>query len=202
MNGAHDCGGQMGHGPINAPREEPVFHSAWEGRMCTLMMAVGDVGGWNIDEDRSAAENMDPVKYLQTSYYEHWLHGLELLLKKYPPEKFVTPTRAADVPASVTTRAGYVREVPNAARFALGDKVRVKRLNPLTHTRAARYLRGNTGEVIRIHGAHVYPDLNVQGLGENPRWLYGVRFTSEALWGRANGSVVHADLWEPWLEPA
>jgi nitrile hydratase subunit beta len=166
------------------------------------MMAAGDVGGWNIDEDRSACENMHPATYLKTSYYEHWLHGLQALLEKHPPQQSVTPTGAADVWAAATARSSYIRDVSSVARFAIGDKVRVKRLNPVTHTRAARYLRGNTGEIIRVHGAHVYPDLNAQRLGEHPHWLYGVRFTSEALWGSANGSTVHADLWEPYLEPA
>ena len=202
MNGAHDLGGQAGHGPVAAPPSEPVFHAAWERRMCALMMAAGDVGGWNIDEDRSACEAMHPAKYLKTSYYEHWLHGLGELLKKYPPEKKVEATRAETIPAAVTARSSYIRQVPLAPRFAIGSRVRVLRLHPETHTRSPRYLRGHAGEVIRIHGAHVFPDLNVQGRGENPQWLYGVRFTSDELWGRSTGSVVHADLWEPFLEPA
>ena len=92
MNGAHDLGGMMGFGPIAAPPSEPVFHEKWEGRMAALMMAVGDAGGWTIDEDRSACESMHPAKYLNTSYYEHWLHGLELLLQKYTPRQFQPDT--------------------------------------------------------------------------------------------------------------
>ena len=84
MNGAHDVGGMMGFGPVAAPASEPVFHEKWESRMAALMMAVP--GGWSIDEDRSACESMHPAKYLKTSYYEHWLHGLETLLKKYTPD--------------------------------------------------------------------------------------------------------------------
>ena len=84
MNGAHDLGGMMGFGPIAAPSSEPVFHEKWEGRMAALSMTVP--GDWSIDEDRSACESMHPAKYLKTSYYEHWLHGLESLLKKYTPD--------------------------------------------------------------------------------------------------------------------
>ena len=29
---------------------------------------------------RFARERMPPVEYLQTGYYEHWLHGLQTLL--------------------------------------------------------------------------------------------------------------------------
>ena len=83
MNGAHDCGGMMGFGAVATERDEPVFHSAWESRAFALMSAVGDIGGWTLDEDRSACESMHPADYAATSYYEHWLHGLQVLLVKH-----------------------------------------------------------------------------------------------------------------------
>jgi nitrile hydratase len=75
-------------------------------------------------------------------------------------------------------------------------------MHPAGHTRAPRYVRGHTGEVVRLHGAHVFPDSNALGRGENPQWLYTVRFTAKELWGRANDDTVMLDLWEPYLEPA
>lgn len=199
MNGAHDLGGQMGFGPIIAPPSEPVFHEKWEGRMAALMMAVP--GGWSIDEDRSACESMHPAKYLKTSYYEHWLHGLETLLKKYTPDGS-SPMRSENVWVAVTARASYARDVANPAAFTISQKIRVKIMNPMTHTRAPRYVRGHAGEVVKIHGAHVFPDSNARGLGENPQWLYTLRFTAKELWGHANDDTVMLDLWEPYLEPA
>mgnify|MGYP000562822930 CR=1 FL=1 len=80
MNGAHDCGGMMGFGPVVAEENEPVFHALWEARMFALMSAVGDVGGWTLDEDRAACEAMEPGHYITSGYYEHWLNGLEQLL--------------------------------------------------------------------------------------------------------------------------
>jgi nitrile hydratase subunit beta len=200
MNGAHDLGGQMGFGPVAAPATEPVFHENWEARMAALMMAVGDVGGWNIDQDRSACESMHPAKYLGTTYYEHWLHGLECLLAKFTPR--ADPTRPQDIWAAITARGSYIREAPHAATFAAGQKIRVKIMNPETHTRAPRYVRGHVGEIIRVNGAHVFPDSNALGLGENPQWLYTVRFAADELWGNTASDVIHADLWEPYLEPA
>jgi hypothetical protein len=199
MNGAHDLGGRMGSGPIAAPTSEPVFHEKWEGCMAALMMAVP--GGWNIDEDRSACESMHPAKYLKTSYYEHWLHGLEFLLKKYTPDSSST-LRPENIWAAVTARSSYVRDVATPAAFAIGQNVRVKNMNPMTHTRAPRYVRGHVGEVIKIHGVHVFPDSNAVSRGENPQWLYTVRFTAKELWGRANNDSVILDLWEPYLESA
>jgi nitrile hydratase subunit beta len=199
MNGAHDLGGMMGFGPIAAPASEPVFHEKWEGRMAALMMAVP--GQWSIDEDRQACESMHPAKYLKTSYYEHWLHGLETLLRKYTPDSS-SVMRPEKVWKSVTARGSYVRDIPTPAAFAIGQKVRVKIMNPTSHTRSPRYVRGHAGEVAKIHGAHVFPDSNAVGRGENPQWLYTVRFTAKELWSHANDDTVMLDLWEPYLESA
>jgi hypothetical protein len=35
---------------------------------------------WNIDEFRHAIERMGAAHYLESSYYEHWLHAIETLL--------------------------------------------------------------------------------------------------------------------------
>ena len=80
MNGAHDLGGMHGFGPVDPEPDEPVFHAPWEGRAFALTLAMGAYGAWNIDMSRHARERMEPGAYLATSYYEHWLHGLELLL--------------------------------------------------------------------------------------------------------------------------
>ncbi len=80
MNGAHDLGGMHGLGPIAPDPNEPVFHDAWERRAFAITLACGALGVWNLDMTRHARERMDPAAYLDSSYYEHWLHGLELLL--------------------------------------------------------------------------------------------------------------------------
>ncbi|HHI82548.1 MAG TPA: nitrile hydratase subunit beta, partial [Rhizobiales bacterium] len=84
----------------------------------------------------------------------------------------------------------------------VGDMVKTRNINPSGHTRLARYLRGRTGEVIRVHGVHVFPDDNAHGRGENPQWLYNVRFDARELWGEGHRETdyIHADLWEPYFE--
>jgi nitrile hydratase len=53
-----------------------------------------------------------------------------------------------------------------------------------------------------VHGTHVFPDTNAIGLGEQPQWLYTVRFDSAELWGRdTTAASVCVDCWEPYLEP-
>jgi nitrile hydratase len=80
MNGAHDLGGMHGLGPIDPEIDEPVFHEEWERRCVAIPLAAGFLGKWNIDMSRYARERMHPADYLKTSYYEHWLHGLQTLL--------------------------------------------------------------------------------------------------------------------------
>ncbi|MGH7319298.1 MAG: hypothetical protein ACRELA_06690 [Candidatus Rokuibacteriota bacterium] len=80
MNGVHDLGGMHGFGPVVAEKDEPVFHEEWERRVFALTLAMGAWGKWNLDMSRFAREQMPPAEYLATSYYEHWLFGLEKLL--------------------------------------------------------------------------------------------------------------------------
>jgi hypothetical protein len=80
MNGAHDLGGMHGFGPVDPEPNEPVFHHEWERRTFAITLASGFLGGWNIDMSRFAREQMPAAEYLATTYYEHWLFGLERLL--------------------------------------------------------------------------------------------------------------------------
>ena len=80
MNGIHDLGGMHGLGPINPERDEPVFHAEWEKRAFAITVACGFGGLWNIDMARYARESLHPALYLESTYYEKWLLGLQSLL--------------------------------------------------------------------------------------------------------------------------
>ncbi len=67
-------------GVLDIEQNEPVFHAAWERRTFAMLMACFAAGHYSVDEFRHAIERMAPAAYLQTSYYEHWLHALETLL--------------------------------------------------------------------------------------------------------------------------
>jgi nitrile hydratase len=204
MNGAHDSGGVMGFGPVIAEANEPVFHAPWEARVFAIAVAFGMHGGWNIDEDRSACENRPPAEYLRMSYYEIWLSTIETLMR----EKGITgpathPPLAPDgVHEMLMAPASYEREAAAPARFNAGDRVRTCNMHPKGHTRLPRYLRGHVGEIVTVHGCHVFPDSNAAGQGEDPRWLYSVRFSAAEIWGHGAKDMIHADLWEPYLESA
>jgi nitrile hydratase subunit beta len=111
---------------------------------------------------------------------------------------------AADQVAQVLRLGGPTRrEAATTARFAVGDRVRACNLHPAGHTRLPRYVRGHVGVVERLHGCHVFPDSSALGQGEQPQWLYTVRFSGSELWGPDGDpdSEVSVDAWESYLEP-
>jgi len=87
-------------------------------------------------------------------------------------------------------------------RFQIGQSVRARNIHPVGHTRLPRYVRGHLGAITHVHGTHVLPDSNAAGEGENPQWLYTVRFTAQELWGDAADKTasVSVDAWERYLE--
>jgi nitrile hydratase len=219
MNGVHDMGGMHGMGPIapEAEADEPVFHHRWEGRVHALTMASPTRS--NIDAGRHQRELIPGPDYLRMSYYEKWFTSLSALLVKAglatpaelasgqaePGKAKATPMFNAEaVPTILTRPSSYVRETAAEPRFAVGDRVRCRNLNPTGHIRLPQYVRGHVGEIVALYGAQVFPDSNAAGRGEDPQPLYSVRFSAVELWGDAANprDSVSLDLWEPYLEPA
>src|ERR1700746_1943724 len=74
--------------------------------------------------------------------------------------------KAGEVPA-------FMRMIPPmrkdqvAPRFQVGQRVRARNINPVTHTRLPRYVRGKAGTIEHDRGVAALPDTNVYGRGEN-----------------------------------
>jgi len=219
MDGAHDMGGAPGFGPVKPEPNEPVFHAEWEKRAFALTLAMAKPGGWNIDMSRFAREDRPPDDYLSRSYYQIWLVALERLMLERdllrpgeieagkvlePPAPISGPLLASEVAAMLRRGGPTERETTAPARFKIGDRVRMKNIHPVTHTRLPQYVRGRIGVIELLQGAHVFPDTNAMGLGEQPHWLYTVTFDGKDLWPDAadQRSRISVDAWEPYLEPA
>ena len=216
MNGPHDMGGQQNFGPVVAEKDEPYFHDEWERRVLGMVVAMGGTGMWNLDMSRAARESLPPAQYLASSYYQIWFAGLRKLLVQRglvtaeeleqgrvlaPPVPLKRTISADNVKAALSRGGPTEREPAAPARFRPGDTVRTRNVHPRTHTRLPRYCRDKLGTIVRLHGAHVFPDVNALGKGEDPQWLYTVRFDARELWGAdTTASAVHADLFEPYLE--
>ncbi len=215
MNGPHDMGGFAGFGPVLHEADEPVWHAAWEPRAFALVLAMGMTGQWNIDEARHARERLPAMKYWRSSYYEMRHHALVLQLielglvtameeeagRMAVPAKPVKRVAAAEMIPAILDAGGPASRPSNRAQgFGIGETVRTRNINPQGHTRLPRYARGRAGEIVAVHGAHVFPDSNAHGLGEDPQWLYTVRFSARELWGKDTKDAVCIDLWETYLE--
>jgi nitrile hydratase subunit beta len=218
MNGIHDMGGMDGFGAVDVSDDQSVFHAEWEGRVMAANRVMGAIGAWNIDQGRYGIETLPPHLYLK-SYYRRWLERFERSLVQYgyaTPQEIAaghaidpgkTPPRGKFTVADLgrTARRGnFSRPETKPAQFAVGDRVRARNIHPHTHTRLPRYVRGHTGVVQLIHGCHVFPDTAAMGQGENPQWLYTVRFEGRELWGPDSDPTVSVSVeaFEPYLEAA
>ena len=217
MDGVHDMGGMDGFGKVEPERNEPVFHAAWEGRALAMDRALRALGAWKIDVDRYGIESLPPHVYLASSYYQRrFLRTVRLLAERglvgademeaghalHPAKDMGRGAFAIADVVRVMRRGSYTRTAPSPARFRIGERVRAKNIHPKSHTRLPRYVRGHVGVVERIQGCHVFPDSIVAGKGEDPQWLYTVRFEAQELWGAdADPTVkVSVEAFEPYLE--
>ena len=80
MSRVNDVGGMQGFPPIEQEQDEPPFHSDWEAHVFAINRALIGNGVYNLDEFRDAVERMEPQHYLDSSYYEKWLHAISTLL--------------------------------------------------------------------------------------------------------------------------
>ncbi len=89
--------------------------------------------------------------------------------------------------------------------YAIGDRVRVRTMNPAGHNRAPRYVRGHVGEVVRSVGNGRFPDESaVVGDAARREEIVTVAFAGYELWGpdAHGGDRVHVDLFVTYLERA
>ncbi len=219
MNGVHDMGGLECFGPINPDANEPLFHDAWEKRVLAMTVCIGASGEWNLDQGRFTRESLPPVDYLSIGYYRIWLTALERLLIRRnlvslaemesghsidKAKSVKRVLRAEELDAVLRAGAPVDRPASSPEVFAKGDCVRIENQHKAGHTRLPSYIRGHVGIVHKIHGCHVFADDNALGTGENPQWLYNIKFKAQDLWGEARrqAAFVHVDCWEPYLSAA
>ncbi|WP_394816211.1 SH3-like domain-containing protein [Streptomyces mooreae] len=86
------------------------------------------------------------------------------------------------------------------AEFRTGERVRVRAVDPVGHTRVPRYVRGHVGRIVECQGRWALADESAAGVAE-PRVepVYTVAFAAADLWGEG-GHEVTVDLWESYIE--
>lgn len=218
MIGPHDLGGTAGHGPVVIEKDERVFHAPWEGKMFALNILAGN---WTPPEFRAVIEQMPPAEYLATSYYEHWLFQFERYCEQRgwrsrehlrggvtasspasAPPLGTSAVRAAQVTPMLLKGGVNRAEISSAPRFGVGDRVRMRRDNPSTHTRLPNYVRGCAGTVAATHGGFAFADAQAQHRHDVAEHLYTIRFEAAEVWGRnaEAGCAIYLDLYESYMD--
>jgi nitrile hydratase len=181
---------------------------------------------WTWADLRKGAEAMPPFDYFKYRYYEKWLGGISSFFvgkgyisadalegrtaeyRKSPQAPLPSkPQPAIDNQVIRYLREGDSPQHPNVGtpKFKLRDKVVIKDVPPVDHTRLPGYLRNKVGTV-----DVVYPDsyayfcsTGPDGIGA-PMPVYCVRFYPKDIWGDMSeqNTTVYADLFEAYLLPA
>jgi nitrile hydratase beta subunit len=217
VDGIHDMGGMQGFGAVVPEHDEPAFHERWEGRVHGMAMALwaadAEIGGL-----RRHIERIETVRYLTTSYYEHWLEALERSLVgrgHVTAAELETAAQAlqagGDVPVArnpelaAATSAMLEPDQPappagDRHRFAVAQRVRVRRISRTGHNRCPRYVRGAAGRIERLLAPAWLPENEDTG-GTAEGAGYTVAFTASELWPEdGRDHTVLVDLWEEYLD--
>lgn len=198
MNGPHDMGGFTGFGPVVVEADEPVFHEAWEAKVFALLNAAASASGW--PANRPFRESLPALKYWSASYYEIWFEAMLLVIAERGLDAVTGAPTAEAMAAMLHAGSPESLTAAHPQRFSLGTVIRTRVISTASHTRLPRFARGREGEIVGVHGTFAYPDSYVRGLGDDPQWLYSVRFSARELWGKDTRDFVYLDLWEPYLE--
>jgi nitrile hydratase subunit beta len=215
MDGIHDMGGMAGFGPVDVSADESG-HEGWEARLQATALLSGGMS-------RPGIEAIPPAQYLASGYAEKWLLCSEqrLLgdgvieqdaLDRWRSKLSADPTLLPrdDAPEAVPRLVEMLTTTPRMSaatesRFAVGDRVRVRRMRPEGHHRCPRYVRGAVGVVERIPGSEHQPPAEPGGDVGRFEAVYTVQFDSRDLWGDQLGEGespfdLLVDLWESYLE--
>src|SRR5262245_49392037 len=169
-------GGMHGFGPVVTPGSEQAYHEPWEGRIFALSTMVGVERLGKGPGGRPVREEMPADEYLGASYYERWVYSTERRLERAGTiapgevERWMDRLRSGEEvprrrdPEQAAKALEAISETESLqpagdARYAVGDRVRVRRMRPAGHTRCPRYVRGATGVVEAIRGNDPLPDI-------------------------------------------
>lgn len=130
------------------------------------------------------------------------------LTAAFPPPPDAAPRLAAleaTIDALIRDGGPLLRELPDPPRFAVGDRVRTRRIAVERlgeqHTRLPGYAQEKPGTIAIVHPPMILPDASVGG-EERVDHLYAVHFDAAELWPDGTpGQRVSVDLFESYLVP-
>ena len=182
---------------------------------------------WTWGHLRMGAEAMHPFEYFRLRYYEKWLGGISgfFVSEGYitqeeldtrtaefleDSEKAAMPLPSGGDPAIDAQVVKYLREgdspmrpAPAPPKFAVGDTVRIKDIDPVDHSRLPGNLKGCIATVVLVYdNAFTYFFPTADGIG-TPMPVYSLAFKPEDLWNEAladTHSIYYNDIFEVYIE--
>jgi len=219
MDGIHDVGGRQGFGTIEVTAADPPFPTKWEARAFGISKSVTAASDYSVDKFRFTREQLPPLEYLTTPYFEQWMRGAMAMLVGSGlvtveelatgrsdgtiPSDVGPPKTAVDAKAATTAMARFDGPYDGEPVFLDGDRVMVSLNGPRGHTRLPQYVRGRVGHVVAYHGAHGVPEDNVKNV-KTFEPLYTVAFGLGDLFKEHQGSAdqINVEIWERFLATA
>lgn len=216
MDGIHDVGGRHGFGPIEVTHADPPFPTEWEARAFGITKSVTAASDYSVDKFRYTREQLPPLEYLTSPYFEQWMRGTMAMLVSsglVTAEELATghsdgtnaavvgpPKTEQDARAATIASARFDGPFNGSPAFTSGDRVMVSPNAPPGHTRLPQYVRGRAGRVIAFHGAHGVPEDNVKNV-KTFEPLYTVAFALGDLFEEQQGSAdqINVEIWERFL---
>jgi nitrile hydratase beta subunit len=211
-------GGMHGFGAVVRAGSERAYDEAWEGRVFAMSALIGSQR-LGAGSGRALREQMPPDEYLRASYYERWLWSSERRLEgkgtigagevdhRLARLRDGDPVPHRADPELATRAVAAERELEplgpaGPTRFAIGARVRVRRMRPASHSRCPRYARGVAGVIEAVRGNDSFPDVGPYKGPSEP--VYAVAFESADLFGPSEEGrwTVMIDLFESYLEEA
>jgi nitrile hydratase subunit beta len=216
MDGVDDVGGRQGFGPIDVTDADSPFHTDWEARAFGISKSVTSASGYSVDKFRYTREQLPPLEYLTSPYFEQWMRGAMAVLvgsglvtpeelgagrsNGSSPTDVGPPKSAEDAGAGTTATARFDGPLDGSPAFVHGNRVLVDLNAPRGHTRLPQYIWGRSGKVIAYHGAHCVPDDNVRNV-KTFEPLYTVAFGLGDLFEEHQGAadLINVEIWERFL---
>jgi nitrile hydratase beta subunit len=208
MSSLHNLGGMQGFGPVWTTEEGTTFYTDDERRVFRLMMGLM-AGGWgDTDGFRAAVESLPVRTYARECFPVNYFLGMERqlaergLIQPGDLEAWMKGVKPADRPNKPPPIMQAGSELPEPARFHVGDRVKIGTVDRQGHNRLPNYLRGQIGAITAERGLSDLPDALAAREGRRPQPVYTVEFLAREVWGRptAGDDRLSAEIFQDYIE--
>ncbi len=179
------------------------YYGRWLAGFETLLVETNVISAQEMNDSVARLAQLTPNQAAQASPVQRASSVAVRSPESLPPDR---PTSTPHIDAhrgKVGRNATRTvrRELSDAPRFSVGDRVVALAPAQRGHTRIPGYVVGKLGTITKLHPAEVLPDSTAHDLGERAQHVYCVGYDATTLWGEGAepNATVHVDLYECYL---